>query len=1275
LCLPIKVAGQIVGILDLQSPRLDAFGENDIILMETLVDQIAVAIENARLHQAVQLELDERKQTEEALAQERTLLRTLIDNLPDYTYVKDTESRFVIANPTTARVMGVMTPDQLIGKSDFDFYPEPLATKFYENEQLIVTSGQPLINYEESYIDQTSGQEGWLLTTKVPLRDRQGQLIGLVGVGRDITERKQMEEALRLSEERFALAVSGSNDGIWDWDIVNHTLYWSPRLKELLGYEPDELDVIFETFETHLHPDDSDLMQQAIEAHLQRQEPFDVEQRLRTKSGEYHWFRARGQAVWDEAGRPLRMTGSTTDITERKQMEVALAEERNLMRTLLDNLPDLIFVKDMECRFLLVNEASLRMGQLTMADIIGKTDFEVNPTDLATQYYADDQAVIHSGQIVIDREELNISAGQERWFSTTKVPLCDSQGQIIGLVGMSRDITERKQIENALAEERNLLRTVINATPDWIFIKDQEHRFRLVNQAYADLFDLTPDDIIGKTDLDMGMPEEIVKGHPEKGIRGFWPDDREVMERGEPKYIAEEPALVKGQALILSTVKVPLRDAADQVWGVLGFVHDITHLKQVQDELQQAKEAAEAAVRAKSEFLANMSHEIRTPLNAIIGMTSLLLDTPLAPEQHDFTETIRSSGDGLLTIINDILDFSKIEAGKLELEQQPFDLRQCLEEALDLVAIRALEKKLDLVYSIDESTPGALVGDVTRLRQILVNLLTNAVKFTEQGEVVLSVRSQRLKRLPATGQASQYEGRQPVPLLRQVHFSVRDTGIGIPADRMDRLFQSFSQVDASTTRKYGGTGLGLTISQRLTEMMGGEMRVESAGLPGEGSTFHFSILAEVAPDQPQVNVRDKQPELAGKQLLIVDDNATNRLILAHQAQTWGMQSRAAASGPEALDWISRGDPFDLAILDMHMPAMDGLTLAQEIQKQRPAHTLPLVMLTSLGQREQHDQTPPVEFAAYLTKPIKPAHLLNTLLGIFQGGPVKIRAKASRPAAFEVELGQSHPLRILLAEDNVVNQKVALSLLQRLGYRADVAANGLEVLAALQRQTYDLVLMDMQMPEMDGLEATRRIRDQEPAGLSPWIVAMTANALPGDRERCLQAGMNDYVSKPVRPEALAEALRRCQPHPKPQATKTSAATIDLTPLDQDNLSHPHDQVLDAAVLAELRQLLGDQAGQVIAEVIDLFIESSPPLLAEMRTAVQTEAGDRLFRAAHTLKGSSAHLGAVRLVAMCEALEQMGRAGHLDEAAATLADLEAEFSQVTIALQAEKEGNHS
>ncbi|HEX9926753.1 MAG TPA: PAS domain S-box protein, partial [Anaerolineae bacterium] len=781
LCLPIKVAGQIVGILDLQSPELHAFGENDIILMETLVDQIAVAIENARLHQAVQLELAERKQTEEALAQERTLLRTLIDNLPDYTFVKDTEGRFVIANPATARVMGVTTSDELIGKSDFDFYPEPLAAKFHKDEQYIITSGQPLINYEESYIDQTSGQEGWLLTTKVPLRDRQGQLIGLVGVGRDITERKQMEEALRQSQERFALAVSGSNDGIWDWDIVNHTLYWSPRLKELLGYEPDELEVTFETFETHLHPDDSDLMQQAIEAHLQRQEPFDVEQRLRTKSGEYHWFRARGQAVWDGAGRPLRMTGSTTDITERKQMEVTLAEERNLMRTLLDNLPDLIFVKDKESRFLLVNEASLRMGQITMDDIIGKTDFEINPTDLATQYYADDQAVIHSGQVVIDREELNISAGQERWFSTTKVPLRDSQGHIIGLVGMSRDITERKQIEVALAEERNLLRTVINATPDWIFIKDQDHRFRLVNQAYADLFELTPDGIIGKTDLDMGIPEEIVKGNPEKGIRGFWPDDREVMDGGEPKYIAEEPALVKGQALTLSTVKVPLRDAAGQVWGVLGFVHDITHLKRVQDELREAKEAAESATRVKSEFLANMSHEIRTPLNAIIGMTSLLLDTPLSSEQHDFAETIRSSGDGLLTIINDILDFSKIEAGKLELEKQPFDLRQCLEEALDLVAIKAIEKKLDLVYSVDESTPGALVGDVTRLRQILVNLLTNAVKFTEQGEVVLSVRSQRLKRLPATGQADRHERTQPAQLLRQVHFSVRDTGIGIPA--------------------------------------------------------------------------------------------------------------------------------------------------------------------------------------------------------------------------------------------------------------------------------------------------------------------------------------------------------------------------------------------------------------------------------------------------------------------------------------------------------------
>jgi PAS domain S-box-containing protein len=839
------------------------------------------------------------------------------------------------------------------------------------------------------------------------------------------------------------------------------------------------------------------------------------------------------------------------------------------------------------------------------------------------------------------------------------------------MVGAATDITERKQMEVALIEERNLLNAVINATPDWIFIKDQNHRFRLVNQAYANLFNLAPEDLIGKTDLDLGVPEDIVKGDPEKGIRGYWMDDREVLDSGEPKFIPEEAAIINGQPIFQSTVMVPLRDKDNSVWGVLAFIHNITSLKRTQEELQQAKEAAEAAARIKSEFLANMSHEIRTPLNAIIGMTSLLLDTSLAPDQHDFAETIRTSGDALLAIINDILDFSKIEAGKLELEKQPFDLRQCIEEALDLVALKAAEKKLELAYLIDDSTPNALVGDVTRLRQILANLLSNAVKFTERGEVVLSVIGRR----PAKSGVAETS---PLPCepstCYELHFTVRDTGIGIPPDRADRLFRSFSQVDASTTRKYGGTGLGLTISKRLSEIMGGRMWVESAGIPGQGSTFHFTLLAEGALSQPRIYLRGKQPELTGKHLLIVDDNATNRLILARQAQIWGMRPRAASSSAEALAWISRGDFFDLAILDMQLPDMDGLTLATEIRKYRTPQALPLVMLTSMGRREFNDQTAQPEFAAFLTKPIKPSHLYHILQDIVAGQPVKIKPDSTPASPLDSGLGQDHPLRILLAEDNLVNQKVALLLLERMGYMADIAANGLEVLQALERQPYDVVLMDMHMPEMDGLDATRYIQEQWPVEQRPWIIAMTANALQGDRERCLAAGMDDYVSKPVHPEELARALRRCQPYVRQDEVIAAQPSNKVEPegLGSENQPGQNAPALEAKVMAELRELLGDQAPQVLGELIDLYLQTAGSLLEEMRLAVQGQDENSLYKAAHTLKPGSHHLGAVSLAELCGELETIGRSGQLDEAAAKFAELEVEFGRVKIALEAEKSG---
>jgi signal transduction histidine kinase/DNA-binding response OmpR family regulator len=582
------------------------------------------------------------------------------------------------------------------------------------------------------------------------------------------------------------------------------------------------------------------------------------------------------------------------------------------------------------------------------------------------------------------------------------------------------------------------------------------------------------------------------------------------------KFVAPWPFLTF-LAAVLAALAIMIH-----ILRMRSVVSDVT----IRHELAAARATAEAATRAKSEFLANVSHEIRTPMNAVIGMSELLMNTRLTEDQREFADTIRSSGEALLTIINDILDLSKIEAGRLELESEPFALRIPVEEALDVVAALAARKGLELAYSIDEPVPERIVGDAARLRQILVNLLSNAVKFTDRGEVVVHVDAQ-LPPPPTAGEDGGESGGRV-----QLHIAVSDTGIGIPDSRMDRLFQSFSQVDASPTRRRSGTGLGLAISKRLGELMGGRMWAEST--EGTGSVFHLVLPAAVM--APTTNETPSLFQiLRGHRVLIVEDNATQRRILEEQTRVWGMSACPASSGAEALELVRTGERFDVAVVDAQIPDLDGV--AEQLRRYSSGGRLPLVLLSSLPTQSGDLLAggAPAPIARVLTKPIKPARLGSLLAEACGVGP-------RRPAApVEAIVAARLPLRILVAEDNVVNQRVAVRLLERLGYRADVVATGTEALQAVDQQRYDVVLLDVQMPEMDGLEVARHICARDWPSGRPRLIAVTANAMHEDRRRCLEAGMDGYVSKPVRIESLRAVLQELATLDRSPSTATSAQT--------------------------------------------------------------------------------------------------------------------------------------
>ena len=912
----------------------------------------------------------------------------------------------------------------------------------------------------------------------------------------DITERRRAVRDLRLAHQQLWDIIEFLPDATFVIDKDKRVIAWNRAIEEMTGVLKQDIigkgDYAYGIpFYGKARPILIDLVSdrdEEIEAlynyFIRKGDTIYAECNIVHLPGGRIFIWAKATPLLDNDGNIVGAIESIRDITDRKRSEEAVEEANLKLQALIRASPLAILTFDPAGRVLSWNDAAERIFGWKEEEVLGRLPPFLTPDRMHEFHSLINIAA--QGKVFAGLELQRVKKdGTTIEISLSSAPIRDAKGSVQGIMSVLDDITKRKTAERSLRENLHFMQKLMDTIPNPIICKNMDGRFIRCNLAFEKFVNLSRDQIVGKTNYDI-FPLDQAKSCSSSDAFLF----------SEPGIRIEETTmqLYDGRKADIISNKATYTNENGSLAGLVEVIIDITDLKTSEAELRAAKEAAEEAARAKAEFLANMSHEIRTPLNAVIGMTGLLLDADLSVESKDAVETIRSSGDTLLAIINDILDFSKIDSGNMELERLPFDLSTCVEESLDLVAAKAAEKGLNLAYLMDEGTPKAILGDLTRLRQILVNLISNAVKFTDDGEVVVSVSSRHL-----------------VDEYHEIRFSIKDTGIGISELQKNRLFRSFSQIDASTSRKYGGTGLGLAISRRLVELMGGRIWVDSE--TGKGSDFQFTIVTEVRAASLKAHQHPSQPKLAGKKLLIVDGFDTNLKILDCLAKSWGMRPTVASGPMDALDRM-RGEVWDAVIMSTSIRGMDPVSLANEVRANQIS--VPIILCTTFGQKRDDCN----QFASFLSKPIKPALLHEALLNIFD-------EKASRNLVPEKTTpAVRHPLRILLAEDNAVNQKVALKMLKKIGYRADLAANGLEVLQALERLPYDVVLMDVQMPEMDGLEATRRIRELWPTG-GPKVVAITAYAMEGDRERCLGAGMDDYISKPVQIQELAGALVRCQ----------------------------------------------------------------------------------------------------------------------------------------------------